>query len=114
MRARKLRKRLEVWETGQVGDSFGGYTVSETKLGDSWADIRTLDRNIDVTQFGIQNTDLAVEITLRKRSDITYNGINQFFKYKGDKYNVISYPTDVNFDGSTIKVIAVKQQNKGG
>ena len=112
MTSRKFRKRINIYEISNVADGFGGNTVSQTLLGTSWADIRTLDRNTDLTQFGISSTQLAVEITVRKRSDLTYSSHSQYIEYKEEKYTIVSFPTDVNFDGAYIKFVAVKQQNK--
>lgn len=108
MNARRFRKRIEIWETTPVSDTFGGNTVSEAQIGTSWADIRTRDNESDNTEFGVTSNDLVVEITLRKRSDLTYNPKNQFIKYNGDRYTMVSAPTDTNFDGLYIKIIAVK------
>jgi head-tail adaptor len=109
LRSRRFKKRIEIFELTDVSDGFGGNTVSEAKIGESWANIRTLGNRTDLTDFGINNTDLAVEIETRKRSDLTYNSINQLIKYKGDTYSIVSFPTDQDFKGSIIKFIAVKQ-----
>lgn len=109
MRSRQFRKRIEVWQTSEVADGFGGYTVSDTFFGYTWANIKSINSNRDLTLFGVNNTQLAVEVTVRKRSDITYDGVSQYIKYGGKKYMIVSFPEDVNFDGSIIKFIAVKE-----
>ena len=111
MRARKFRKRIEIYQLTNVPDGFGGNTISESLLGESWCDITTVS-GVDVTEFGINNTQLVVEITTRKRSDLNYNTINQLIKYKGENYTIISFPTDQDYEGSFIRFLAVKEQDK--
>ena len=81
-------------------------------LGTSWADLRSVNKKTDLSQFGINNTQLAIEVTVRKRNDLAYNSINQFIVYGGENYNIVSFPTNTNFDNSLITFIAVKQQTK--
>ena len=112
MRSRRFRKRIEIYETTAVSDGVGGNTVTSALLGTSWADLRSVNKKTDLSQFGINNTQLAIEVTVRKRNDLAYNSINQFIVYGGENYNIVSFPTNTNFDNSLITFIAVKQQTK--
>ena len=117
MRSRRFRKRIEVWQLENVSDGFGGIkAANEMKLTTTWADIRSLSANSRYqsggTDFGINNTQLGVMITVRKRNDLTYNTMNQFIKYNNEKYTIISFPENKNFDNSTITFIAVKRDRK--
>ena len=112
MSARRFRKRIEIWQIKDVADGFGGFTVSEELITTTWADLKTIDARKNTTDFGINNSQLAVMCTVRKRNDFYYNTINQFIKYAGDKYTILSFPEDKNFDHSFITFIAVKEDLK--
>ena len=112
MRSRRFTKRIEVHETTAVADGYGGNTVTSALLGTSWAELKSINKKTDLTSFGISNTQLAIEVTVRKRNDLAYNSINQFIVYGGENYDIVSFPTNQNFDNSLITFIAVKQQTK--
>ena len=112
-RSRNLRKRIEIWQTNKVADGFGGNTVESTQLTATWADIRTLGienkYNVSPNEIGIFDPSTAIKIRVRKRNDLTYNAINQFIKYNGIKYNIVTNPTNVNFNNGFIEFIAALQ-----
>ena len=116
MRSRRFNKRIEVYQTGVISDGFGGNTSSETLITSSWAEIKSLNTNSRFgktsTDFGMNNTQLGVMVTVRLRNDITYNSINQFIKYAGEKYTIASFPENKNFDNSYITFIAIKEDLK--
>ena len=91
MRSRKLSKRIEIWQTSNVSDGFGGNTVAETLIASSWAEIITLNNTNRSTDIGITSATNTIKIKLRKRKDITYNSINQYIKYRGFKYYSMGY-----------------------
>lgn len=100
-------KRVEIWQTTNVADTYGGNTVSETLITSSWAAVKDLNANkaASLSALGVNDVLNTIEVTLRKRNDITYNSINQFLKYKGDKY-VIQHITPKD---KTVIVLATKQ-----
>lgn len=112
MSARRFRKRIEVWQTLEVADGYGGFTVSEQLITTTWADLKTIDSKKQNTDFGVNTNQLAVMCTVRKRNDFYYNTLNQFIKYAGNKYTIISFPENKNFDNSFITFIAVKEDLK--
>jgi SPP1 family predicted phage head-tail adaptor len=112
MRCRKLTKRVEIWQTSNVPNGFGGNSVSETLITSSWAEVITLNNTNRSTDIGITSATNTIKIRLRKRNDITYNGINQFIKYRGYKYIIQNQPFNVGFRDEEIEIIAVKQEIK--
>jgi len=112
MRSRKLSKRIEIWQTSNVSDGFGGNTVAETLIARSWAEIITLNDTNRSTDIGITSATNTIKIKLRKRNDLTYNSINQFIKYRGAKYIIKNQPFNVGFRDDTIEIIAVKEELK--
>lgn len=112
MRSRKLSKRIEIWQTSNVSDGFGGNTVLETFITKSWAEIITLNDTNRSTDIGITSATNTIKIRLRKRNDIRYNSINQFIKYRGAKYIIKNQPFNVDFRDDTIEIIAVKEEIK--
>ena len=110
MRSRKLSKRVEVWQTSNVEDGFGGNTVSDTLITSSWAEIITLNDVNRSTDIGITSATNTIKIRLRKRNDITYNGINQYLKYRGFKYIIKNQPFNVGFRDDIIEIIATKEE----
>ena len=112
MRSRKLSKRIEIWETTNVADGFGGSTVSEGLIASSWAEIITLNDINRSTDIGITSATNTIKVRLRKRNDITYNSINQFLKYRGFRYIIKNQPFNVGFRDDRIEIIAVKEEIK--
>ena len=112
MRSRKLSKRIEIWQTSNVSDGFGGNTVAETLIASSWAEIITLNNTNRSTDIGITSATNTIKVRLRKRNDITYNGINQYLKYRGFKYIIQNQPFNVGFKDEVIEILAVKEELK--
>jgi len=112
MRCRKLTKRVEIWQTSNVPNGFGGNSVAETLITSSWAEVITLNNTNRSTDIGITSATNTIKVRLRKRKDITYNGINQFIKYRGYKYIIQNQPFNVGFRDEVIEIIAVKQEIK--
>ena len=112
MRSRKLSKRIEIWQTSNVSDGFGGNTVDETLITSSWAEIITLNDVNRSTDIGITSATNSIKVRLRKRKDITYNSINQYLKYRGFKYIIQNQPFNVGFRDDVIEILAVKEELK--
>tara|TARA_R110001583_G_scaffold114132_1_gene264582 strand:- start:7639 stop:8004 length:366 start_codon:yes stop_codon:yes gene_type:complete len=112
MRSRKLSKRIEIWQTSNVSDGFGGNTVAETLITSSWAEIVTLNDTNRSTDIGITSATNTIKVRLRKRNDITYNSINQYLKYRGFKYIIKNQPFNVGFKNDIIEILAVKEEIK--
>ena len=112
MRSRNLTKRFELFQTSDVSNGFAGNTVIDTLITSSWAEIRSLTGTNRSTDFGITDTTDSIIIKTRKRLDLAYNSVNQFIKYRGDKYTIVSKPYDVNFDNLYIEFVCTKQKAK--
>jgi len=112
MRSRKLSKRIEIWQTSNVSDGFGGNTVDETFIASSWAEIITLNNTNRSTDIGITSATNTIKVRLRKRKDLTYNSINQYIKYRGFKYIIQNQPFNVGFRDDVVEILAVKEEIK--
>ena len=112
MRSRKLSKRIEIWQTSNVSDGFGGNTVDGTLIASSWAEIITLNNTNRSTDIGITSATNTIKVRLRKRNDITYNSINQYLKYRGFKYIIQNQPFNVGFRDDVVEILAVKEEIK--
>lgn len=113
MRGRRFRKRVELWQTAEVFDGVSGYTNSETLITTLWSNISTLNAKQSASlngDLGVNDGSNTIVITLRKRSDITYNSVNQFFKYNGFRYDVQKEPINDDFNNSYVTLIATRQQ----
>ena len=112
MRSRKLSKRIEIWQTSNVADGFGGNTIAETLITSSWAEVTTLNNTNRSTDIGITSATNTIKVRLRKRNDITYNSVNQYLKYRGFKYIIQNQPFNVGFRDDVIEILAVKEELK--
>tara|TARA_R110002051_G_scaffold308116_1_gene379512 strand:- start:13841 stop:14203 length:363 start_codon:yes stop_codon:yes gene_type:complete len=103
--ARKYDRLIEIWQTTNVRNEYGGTEVVTARIGGSYCKIRTLNaqRMIDL---GLNENKLAIDIELRNRKDIDYTVRGIFFKYKGTTYNINTIENK-DVDGLTLKILAV-------
>lgn len=116
MRARRFRKRVELWQTESYEDGYGGNLESDYLITTIWANISTLDTKSNVSlgnDLGVSDRSNTIVITLRKRSDITYNSVNQYIKYSGYRYVIQKEPINEDFNNSYITLLATRQQVDG-
>ena len=113
MRARKYTKKIQVWQTTKVSDGFGGNGVTNELITSTWCEIITLDKLYRNTDFGVTDTANTIVIRLRKRNDLTYNSLNQFFKYRGEKYLLQGTPINVGFEDREIQITLTRESVKG-
>lgn len=105
MRARKYNKRIEVWQTANVSDGFGGNTATPSLVNNSWCKLITNEKaNYRDTDFGETETYDRLIIQLRKRKDLVYNSKINFFKYRGVEYSMISEPINIGFEDREIQI----------
>ncbi len=113
MRNRQSRKRIEIYQTTTTVNEFGGRSTSDELITSSWANLTTLTNSrkymSSSQNLGINDVSNTIVVKLRKRNDITYNAINQYIKYNGFRYNIITNPIDVDFNNSYIEFLATKQ-----
>ena len=98
MISRDLNRKIEVWAVTRVSDGFGGYTVSEALLGNSWASLETLNAGQISRAIGVETSDKVLKVTVRKRNDLQYRSDIHFIVYRGIKYNIIKSPVEDNLD----------------
>jgi len=113
MRARKYTKKIEVWQTTKVSDGFGGNGVTNELLASSWCEILTPDKLMRNTDFGVTGTANTIIARLRKRNDLPYNSVNQFFVYRGDKYLLQGAPINVGFEDREIQITLTRENING-
>ena len=111
MTSRRYNKRVEIWQSSSSSDGFGGSYNENVKLTTSWCKITTSNSLSRSTDFGITDTNDTIVLVLRKRNDITYNSVNQFFIYRGEKYILQGTPVNVGFEDREIQ-ITLKRENK--
>lgn len=110
MRGRKYINRIDVYQVSAVSDGFGGNILSEPVLiGSSWCNIKTL-RAERVTDLGLSENDLIIEVNLRYRDDLNYTTKNMFFRYRGVDYNLLRIE-HINLDRLELKILAASNGN---
>lgn len=108
MKGRRYINRVEVLRVSNVPDSFGGNTVQNQSLGFSWCNIKTV--SVDrVSNLGLNENNLVIEVNLRERDDITYSIKDTIFRYKSIDYNLLRIEP-VNLDDREIKIICSGKQ----
>ena len=112
MISRKYTKRVEIWQTVNVPDGYGGNTVTEELISKSWANIKSgstsFSRSQVLANLGIVDQALSIMVTLRKRKDLPYNNVNQFIMYEGLKY-IIQTVTEKDFENVEVEIIATRE-----
>jgi len=109
MRARAFTKRVSFYKISEVPDGFGGSTTTTVLLLTTWANIMTKEGK-SVIDLGMDYTTGVIQITMRKRNDITINSSIDYLMYRGDKYNISTYPTNNDFTDAHITFTAIKQK----
>ena len=112
--ARWFNKRIEIWQSQSTSDGFGGATMQDIKITEAWAKITTTSQNggQELGEIGISDPTRSIKIMLRKRNDIDYNAVNQFIMYAGQRYEIKTEPTDLNFNHSFIEFWATRTRSK--
>jgi len=104
-RARKYNKKIELWQTSTVFDGYSGNATTSALIAHTWCEIKTNNSTYRDTEFGKTETANRLVLTLRKKSNINYNSKTYFFKYRGETYNIVSEPINVNFEDREIQII---------
>ena len=117
MRARKYNKQIQLWQTTIGDDGYGGSaSSSEILLTTTKCRIETFNLGSKYsnrsTDLGLTDTTNAIKILLRKRNDLEYSSLNQYFVYAGERYTIQNQPLDINYFGTEIEIIAVKETVK--
>ena len=113
MRARKYNKRVELWQTtgndGSSRNEYGGSYGEPVLITKTWCRVITLQSRVGAsenrsTNFGITDTNDTIIIELRKRNDLQYNSLNQFFSFNGNRWNIQGTPINKDFDNREIQI----------
>ena len=112
MRARALNKRIEIWQTTEISDGFGGYKTFDQRITTSWAKVETKKDHKRDAEVGMNDYSEQLTITMRYRKDIAYNSVNQFLMYRGVKYTFTMSPQDIDFSSTFISLTASRQKTK--
>ncbi|HUS89824.1 MAG TPA: head-tail adaptor protein [Desulfosporosinus sp.] len=102
--ARRYSRRIEIWSYIANDDSFGGYTTSDSKVADAWADVTTIDRD-KLTQYGLDVAQNGIQVYMRKDSSIDMTAPNMFIKIGANEYTINSVG-DTDLDGLEIEITA--------
>ena len=111
MISRNYNKIIEIYETQNVSDGFGGYNTTDVLLSKSWCNLKTFNagsKNTNAVEFGVLDISNSILITLRKRNDLDYSSKTNFIKYRGEKYVIATSPVNVDFNDTVIQFIATK------
>jgi len=101
MRARRYTDIIEVWQSIEIEDGFGGYTNQEVKQFDKWAQKRTQGAGNKFQLYGLNDFKNPVIFRIRKGN----NFINEdmFIKFNGSKF-IIKGIENVNLDNIEINL----------
>ena len=107
MRARKLNRRVEIYQITSVPDGHGGNLVSTELLSKSWCRVRTL--SVDrVINLGLNENRTVIEVKLRNRNKVNYSIKNHSLRYRGSDFNIIRIDP-VNFENVEVVITAVSR-----
>jgi head-tail adaptor len=114
LRSRRYSKKIEIWQITKVADGYGGATVSEALLSNSWGNVRTVGSNARLStalvNLGISDPKSAIIVNMRYRKDLTYNPLDMYLKYRGVKY-VIMNAVNINLSDTEIEIVAAPEQS---
>lgn len=85
--ARKYTTKIEIWQSTEVPDGFGGYTTTETMQKKVWAGVRTNGAGFKFQQFGLNDFKNPVIFFIRAKNNINFNE-KTFIKHNGKRYEV--------------------------
>lgn len=113
MTNRNYNRRVQIYAITQVSDGYGGFTVTESLVGESWAKIKTVANSSRyvgrLTDLGITNPLDAIVVNLWNRNDITINPVTHFLVYNGSKY-MIQALTNMDLRNRDLEIIAVRAE----
>lgn len=101
MRARRYTDKIDVWESKQVADGFGGTITEEVLLFDKWAQVRTQGAGRKFQDFGLNEFQNPVIFRVRKGNDVIKE--KMFIVYQGNKF-IVKGIENVNLDNREINI----------
>lgn len=104
MRARKYINRVKVYQGTATPDGYGGNTSVMALAGESWCNVKTLSAQ-RVTDLGLNENTLVIEVNLRDRTDLDYSIVGTKLKYRDMFYNILRI-TPINLQEKEINIVA--------
>jgi len=101
MRARRYTDIIEVWESVEVPDGFGGFVSNEVKKFEKWAGIITKGSGYKFQQYGLNDFKNPVIFRIRKGDSIINE--DMFVIFNGAKF-IIKGIENVNLDNIEINL----------
>jgi len=101
MRARRYTDIIEIWESVEVPDGFGGFVSNEVKQFDKWAGIVTKGSGYKFQQYGLNDFKNPVIFRIRKGDSIINE--DMFVIFNGGKF-IIKGIENVNLDNIEINL----------
>lgn len=103
---RRFSKVVEIFDITYTSDGFIGQQLTETLLGEFWAEIKTLSSDKAKSNDGLDFTQNHISILLRYDENINYNSKTMFVKYRNQKYTIVKFPDNIDFENSYIMIHA--------
>jgi|TARA_R110000850_G_scaffold240749_1_gene365259 head-tail adaptor len=97
IRARKLTKRVQIFESAIAADGVGGNLVSNSLLSTRWASIEDVGSNSYQSEAGITDFTNTIKITVRYDVNLIINPKKHTFRYQSLDYSIL----DVKNSGNT-------------
>ena len=85
--ARKYTTKIEIWQSTEVSDNYGGYVKTDSLKKKVWAGTRTNGAGFKFQQFGLNDFKNPVIFFIRAKNNINFNE-KTFIVYKGNRYEV--------------------------
>lgn len=101
MKARKYTDVIEVWETTQVDDGYGGTIPEDVKRFDKWAQKRTKGAGFKFQQFGLNEFVNPVIFRIRKGNNEIAE--KMFVRYNDSDF-IIKGIENVNLDNRELNL----------
>lgn len=87
MISRSYTTKIEIWQTVETSDGFGGYISTDTMQKKVWAGVRTSGAGFKFQQFGLNDFKNPVIFSIRGKNNIDFTE-KTFVIYKGHRYEV--------------------------
>ena len=102
MKPRQYNKYIEIWNTVEEDDTYGGFIVTDVKLFSLWANIESKRSIVKTDNGDIQNLSGLV-FNIRNRANFEINIKTNFLKYNGLNYTIDSV-SNIDLDNIEIQM----------
>lgn len=94
MKARKLQRRVNIWESTTVSDTFGGNTVTFKRIAERWCNIEDVSAKSFQNIAGITDFTNVYKFTFRYDAELNINPKRHKLEYKDKDYEIIDVKTN--------------------